>query len=139
MKGLRRSAATQSDELRLGFPIEFTPVLSIRVFAIQCSFQPVLDADAPHPLHGGDARLSCSRDLRIAPAAFGAIDVGQQQDARVALALRTGFAFAQDRLELLALLRTESDVMLFLRHQIHLYTDKNSTSVFFCFLPSSHE
>ncbi len=44
------------------------------------------------------------------------------------LAMGIGFAFLPDGFELLALLVTESDVMLFLRHHIHLYTDNISTS-----------
>ncbi len=46
----------------------------------------------------------------------------------MALAMGIGSAFAQDGFELLALLASESDVMLFLRHHIHLYRDNISTS-----------
>ena len=71
------------------------------------------------------------KDDGIAPASLGSMGIGQKQDARVALAVRPGLALAQDGFELLAFFGTEADVMLFLWLRIHLYSDKNSTRLFF--------
>jgi len=120
-------------------PPQFALVLPIRVFALQRAFQPVLDTRAPDSLHGGDAGLRGPRDLRVAPASFGALDVGQKQDASMALAVCTGLAFAQNGFKLRAFFGAQSDVMLFVGHRIHLYTDKNSTRLFFRLLPSPHD
>ena len=79
-------------------------------------------------IHTRDACVCGGGDLRIAAPALGPSGVGQQQDARVPLAHRTGPAFAQDGFKFVALLRAQSDVMLFLWHRSHLYTDVLSTS-----------
>ena len=86
-----------------------------------------MHADAPHPLERRDAGVRGSGDLRIAAPSPGISGVGQQQDARMPLTLRAGAAFAQDGGEFFALWRAELDVMLFLWHRIHLYTDNIST------------
>ena len=54
--------------------------------------------------------------------------VCQQQDARMALAVRAGLAFAHDGFELRAFFGTQPDVMLFLWHHSHLYTKMIGTS-----------
>ena len=117
---LRRCSATQRDELRLAFAVEFAQGFAPGVFALEGLLQPVLDADAPRPLHGGNARLRGPRDPRIAPAALDALGVGQPQDARMALVMGTGFAFAREGFKSPALFGTPSDVMLFRWHHAHL-------------------
>jgi hypothetical protein len=54
-----------------------------------------------------------------------------KKDACMALAQRFGFAFAKDGFELLTLCAAELDMMRFLGHRSHLYTDNNSTSYIF--------
>ena len=105
--------------LRLAFAVELARIVARRVFAFERALQPVCDAPGPHPFDGRDARGRGGGDLRIAPAAFGAVGVGQQQDARVALAHRAGPAFAQEGFAFYALWGAESDAMLFLRHRTH--------------------
>lgn len=64
---------------------------------------------------------------RIAPAPCGAIRISQQQDARMALAVRIGFAFAHNGFELPAFFATQSGGMLFLRRHFQLYKTFVST------------
>ena len=115
----RRWSAAPRDALRLAFAVELARIVARRVFAFERALQPVCDAPGPHPFDGRDARGRGGGDLRLAPAAFGAVGVGQQQDARVALAHRAGPAFAQEGFAFYALWGAESDAMLFLRHRTH--------------------
>ena len=125
---LRRRPAAQREELRLALAVELAQIVAFRILAFERTLQSVLHAHASHALHTRDARVRGGGDLRIAAPALGPIGVGQQQDARVPLPHRTGSAFAQDGLMFVALLRAQSDVMLFLWHRSHLYTKIVSTS-----------